>query len=186
MDKRLVPDTRQRPEGKSLPQRIASVAGRQSLNSDNERQMLLSHCEAFQNIVSPLEVMASLRAEVRAQRKSKESCWSLDFGSEWNIEAAKPGTGQAIQQRKHLDNTHVNFNNMPRERGNATVDLLGFAHAKQIEADCSSVNEIDVSFDRPRLKPKRTGKGREGEEQLDMSERIRRNAVCEGKGDRRG
>ena len=141
--------------------------------------MLLSHCEAFQNIVSPLEVMASLRAEARAQRKSKESCWSLDFGAEWNIEAAKPGTGQAIQQRKHLDNTHVNFNNMPRERGNATVDLLGFADAKQIEADCSSVNEIEVSFDRPRLKPKRTGKGREGEDQLDMSERIRRNALCE-------
>ena len=130
--------------------------------------------------------MALLRAEARAQRtstrNSKSNCWSLGCGAECNIEPAKPVTGQTMRQRNHLEDTSANFNHTPRKRRNARVGscLLGFTSAKQIEADCFSVNEIDELFDRPELKPgERTGKDTEGKEQLDVSARVRKNAVCE-------
>ena len=194
VDKRLVLGIQQRQDVNSLSKIPASADGRQYLNSDNERRMIISddisgdtsNGEAFWNTLSSVEEVALLRAEARAQRastrNSKGNCWSLGCGAECNIEPAKPVTGQAMRQRNHLEDTSANFNHTPRRRRNARVGscLLGFTSAKQIDADCFSVNEIDELFDRQELKPgERTGKDTEGKEQLDVSARVRKNAVCE-------
>ena len=133
IDKHLVSETLTRIEVRSLPcgKSPASAEGRKKLNSDNGRRMILSdespRSGGFQNILSPIEVEASSRAEAKAKRRNyKKGCWHLGFGAEWNVEPDKPDTWQTLQGREDLDDTFGNFNHTPPRRRNGISSLLGF------------------------------------------------------------